>query len=215
MTTTMETRCAQALHELPHLIAELRAHREPGKTGEQGRRTIKATNTSAPARLATICDADDAYARLHEHAQAIADMLATTAPKVPIYRNPQRDLGLPSNIGAIEAARHAHTLAKFIHHQLPQTRDDDIIHDIQADITTTWQRLTRRYPHEAPPEHVDARCAACHRLTIHKHPPHEPQADETYICAACGKWHTEHELLERIAARQRELKARKTRKGAA
>ena len=199
-----------AIRRLPDLIAELRTQTMPGAAGDRERRA-PGPHRAAAARLAPICDADDAYARLHDHAHAIADILDTRPPRVPVYRNHTRVLGLPANTKPDAARRHARTLARFIAHQLPMVADTELIFDIQNDITHTYGRLDRRYPDQPAPERIDARCGRCHKLTLHQHPPEKPGDDQTYRCAACHKWHTETETIERRAARQRELRARKKR----
>lgn len=197
-----------AVKRLPVIIGELRTLVVPGAPGGH-ERSAPGVHRAAAASLSPVCDADDAYARLYEHVHAIADQLDTRPPRVPVHRSPTRVLGLPAGTKPSAAHRHAKTLCRFIEHQLPMVPDTELIFEIQDDIALTYGRLDRRYPDRPTPERVDARCGRCHRLDLHQHPPENPGDDQTWRCGTCHKWHTETEMLERRAARQRELRAKK------
>lgn len=183
-----------ALKQLPDLIGELRGYIEPGKTGTTSR-SAPGITPNAPLNVNPVDDADELYATLREHAACIADAL-DTAPPSTIAWTRGRENGLPANTAPETGFVHARSLARFIEHQLPMVRDDDLIGDIEHDIVRRWKKAAKKYPSRAPKEHVPVRCAHCEMMLVYKHPPRSFGSDETFVCDSCGKWHTEQELAE-------------------
>ena len=202
----------QAVKHAADLIGELRAYTTPGRRGDTNRGAPGVTRT-APLSLGPVDDADDLYAALREHSAMIATELGTRPPRT-IGREHHGEKGLPANTPPETAFTNARTLARYIEHQLPMIRDEDLITMIKLDLGERWERINPKYPPSARPEHVQARCVKCGCLTIDRHPPRSFGADENYTCSNCGRWHTEQEVITRRAARERELKSRPGRKKA-
>ena len=197
----------QSLKHAPDLIGELRGYTQPARRNTHARNAPGFTAT-IPLAAGPVDDADDLYAALREHTGATADALGTRPPHT-IGRNHAGERGLPAGTTPEAAFANARTLARFLEHQLPMIRDADLTADIKNDLGERWRDISRKYPPTAAPTHVNARCGNCTRLTIFKHPARSFGADETYVCENCGKWSTEREILERMAARQRELKPKR------
>lgn len=196
-----------ALRHTPPLIRELRTRLEPGRGGTE--RRAPGYSRQAPLAIVVMDDADDLYAALHEHAACIADELGTRPPKAACWAS----RGIPAGMTPDTAHHHARALARFIEHQHPLIPDRGLRDDIEHDLVNRFERVAGRYPLTPDPERIDARCAGCGRLDLYQHPPQNPGDDETYKCHRCHRWATETEIVERRAARERELKAK--RKGAA
>lgn len=202
----------EAIRHAADLIGELRAYTTPGRRGDSNRGAPGVTRT-APISLGPVDDADDLYAALREHSGMIASELGTRPPR-SIGREHHGEKGLPADTPPEIAFANARTLARYIEHQLPMLRDDQLIEDIKVDIGERWERISPKYPPSAHPEHVQARCVKCGCLTIDRHPPRSYGADETYTCSNCGRWHTEQEVITRRAARERELKSKRKKRAA-
>ncbi|WP_167197961.1 hypothetical protein [Brevibacterium pigmentatum] len=183
-----------ALTEIPGLIGELRGYLEPGRSGTTGRAAPGAKLT-APIQLGPVDDADDLYATLREHAACIADELGTKPPTTIAWAK-NRENGLPANTPPETAFAQSRTLARFIEHQLPMVRDNDLTESIQRDIIKRWLKATKKYPAEAPRQHLPVRCIACEVMLVYMHPPRSFGFDETFVCESCGRWHTETEIAE-------------------
>lgn len=207
MTTLTAT-----LEELPGLIAELRTRLEPGRSGESERRAPGYAK-HAPASLGPLDTADDLYGTLVEHAACIADVLGTRPPRARVWGGSR---GIPTHMTAEDVQHQARALARFITHQLPLVQDRDLAADIECDLIRRHQRATNTYPTTPGPEKIDARCRNCGRLNIHQHPPEDVGEDQTWKCHTCGLHLAERDVIERLAAREREKKHKqKKRKDAA
>ncbi|MFB9776133.1 hypothetical protein [Brevibacterium otitidis] len=198
-----------ALKHLPDIVGELRSYIEPGKTPSD--RPTRFRGSTPPIAIGPTHDADNTYAALTEHCEAIAEALDTRPPDTGIRRVNDRPQGFPADTPPETAFVKTRTLCRFIAHQLHMVKDDFMIREIEADIVRSYRTLTAKYPPEALPERLQARCGNCRRLTVFKHPPRSFGTDETFICKTCGKWHSEIEIMERRASRERELKAKKKR----
>lgn len=199
-----------ALHDLPNLIAELRTRLEPG-TGEETGRRPPGFAKHAPTNLGPLDAADDLFGALVEHAGAIADMLGTKPPRTRVWGGHR---GIPAGMDASTAHHQARALARFIEHQHPLLPDRDLAGEIEHDIIQRYRRASGSYPLEPSPERIDARCGNCGRLNLHQHPPVEAGGDQTWRCASCGLWLTERDVIERLAAREREKKHKRKRSAA-
>lgn len=188
------------------LIGELRGYTQPVRRNDHAR-SAPGFKATIPLAAGPVDDADDLYAALREHTAAVADVLGIRPPHT-IGRNHGGERGLPAGTTPEDAFVNARTLARFLEHQLPMIRDDDLVGGIRGDLGERWRVISSKYPPTAPPEHVNARCGLCSRLTIFRYPARSFGADETYSCTNCDKWYTEREIVERMAARQRELKAK-------
>lgn len=197
----------QALTVMPGLIFQLRCRLEPGRAGAERRAPGYAKQ--APVALVVLDDCDALYRCLHEHAGCIAEVLGTKPPRSEAWLG----RGVKASTTPDVALHHSQALARFILHQLPLLPDAELMRDIEHDILTRAHKAQAKYSETPPPERIDARCGACGKLTIDKHPPRHFGGDETWECSTCHKWHTETEILARRAARERELKA-KTRRTA-
>jgi hypothetical protein len=191
-----------ALHELPGLIAELRTRLEPG-TGEETGRRPPGFAKHAPTNLGPLDAADDLFGSLVEHAGAIADMLGTKPPRTRAWGGHR---GIPAHMDASTAQHQAAALARFIEHQHPLIQDRDFAGEIEADIIKRWQKASGRFPLTPSPERIDARCRNCGRLNLHQHPPETAGGDQTWKCHTCGLHLLERDVIERLAAREREKK---------
>lgn len=201
---------APALHaaitELPDLIGELRGYLVPGRTGTTGR-SAPGTKLSAPIQLGPVDDADDLYATLREHAACIAAELDTKPPQTITWAG-DRENGLPANTPPETAYAHSRTLARFIEHQLPMIRNNDLTESIQRDIIKRWSKASKKYPAEAPRQHLPVRCITCEVMLVYMHPPRSFGSDETFVCDSCGRWHTEQEIAEQRVQHQAEAAAK-------
>lgn len=205
--TTLTT----ALEELPGLIAELRTRLQPGRSGESERRAPGYAK-HAPTSLGPLDTADDLYGALVEHAGAIADTLGTRPPRARAWGGHR---GIPTHMNPATVQHQARALARFITHQHPLITDRDLAHEIETDILKRYRRAAGHYPTAPSPERIDARCRNCGRLNIHQHPPEDVGDDETWRCHTCGLWLAERDVIERLAAREREKKHKTRRKDAA
>lgn len=203
MTTVVE-----ALRGMPPLIHHLRMSLEPGRAGTERRAPGYAKQ--APLAIITLDHADDLYACLHEHAACVADVLGTKPPKAQCWAG----RGIPTSMEPGTVLHHSEALARFLEHQLPMVSDTQLAGDIEVDIIRRYTKISTAHTLTPDPERVDARCKNCSKLNLYKHPPENPGDDETFRCHTCHCWHTETDVMERRAARERELKAKK-RKGAA
>lgn len=196
----------EALTQIPGIIGELRGYLEPGRTGSTGR-SAPGAKLIAPIQLSPVDDADDLYATLREHATCIADALGTKPPTTIAWTR-QREHGLPANTTPETAYKHARTLTRFIEHQLPMIRDNDLETSISRDITRRWVKASEKYPAQAPRQHLPIRCVTCEMMLVYMHPPRSFGADETFVCDSCGRWHTETEVAEQRVQHQHELVAK-------
>lgn len=194
----------QSVKHAPDLIGELRAYTQPVKR-EGHVRNAPGFSPTIPLAAGPVDDADDLYAALREHTAATADALGIRPPHT-IGRNHAGERGLPAGTTPEAAFANARTLARFLEHQLPMIRDDDLTADIKNDLGERWRNISRKYPPTAAPMPIQARCINCSCLTIEQHSPRSFGDDETYVCSNCGRWHTEREVIERRASREREKK---------
>lgn len=201
-----EVHYPRCVKHVADLIGELRGYTQPVKR-EGHVRNSPGFSPTIPLAAGAVDDADDLYAALREHVGAVADVLGIRPPRT-IGRNHGGERGLPAGTTPADAFLNARTLARFLEHQLPMIRNDDLEGEIRNDLGERWRLISRKYPPTAPPEHVNARCGLCSRLTVFRYPARSFGADETYTCTNCGKWYTEREIVERMAARHRELKVK-------
>lgn len=206
MTDPAHTTLHTALTQLPDMIGELRGYLEPGKTGSTGRSAPR-TTPSAPIQLSPMDDADDLYAALREHAACIADTLGMKPPTT-VGRYVNGEKGLPANTPPEIAFNQSLNLTRFIEHHLPMLDDDELRSEIAGDLIRRWGRTDRRYPAQAPKQHMPLRCVSCEVMLVYMHPPRSFGSDETFVCDSCGRWHTEQEIAEQRIKHQRELKAK-------
>lgn len=195
-----------ALKQIPDIIGELRGNLEPGRSGDTGR-SAPGTKPNAPLQLSPVDDADDLYAALREHAACIADALGTKPPKT-IGREVNGEKGLPANTPPETAYSQAHNLARFIEHQLHMVTDEDLQDEIAGDLIRRWRKASKKYPAQAPKQHVPIRCISCEVMLVYMHPPRSFGFDETFVCDSCGRWHTETEIAEQRLRHRAELKAK-------
>lgn len=205
----------EALHTAPILLAEIRANLTPSRTSD-GTPGAPGHHRSAPLALHAVDDADDIYAALVEHAEAIAGVLGMTPPAAPVNRSSTgRPLGLTAGTTAAEAKWVATILSRFIEHHLTYLTDDpELIQDISNDIITRIHRADRNYPRTAKPEQIPARCTLCEVLDVYKHPPRNVGDPERYECRSCDHTLTETEAMRQCEAREKELRARRGKGGA-
>lgn len=205
--TVLYDRTRRALDDAPDIIGELRGIITPGSVPSDGARR-HATLRRLPLNAAPVDDADDLYAALVEHAEATADLAHTKPPsRIQWARE-----GLPAGTPPEAAYRATLAITRWLEPHLHLIDDEDIRRDIMSDIITRVDKLNARYPVSARPEHVDARCGNCRRLTVYRHPPRSFRADEPHVCDQCGKHHTEQEIVALMASRQREQAFKKRRR---
>lgn len=197
-----------ALSIAPDIIGELRAYTHPGRTGTQERPT-KGFGSRPPLAAGPIDDSDHLYSLLREHAAGVASAIGTKTPTTTSWAPGGNDRGLPANTSPETAYSEARKLSHFIDHQIHHLDDEDYTDAIHHDLINTVETLNAKYPTTGEQEHIQARCLTCKKLTLFKYPARSYKADETYVCATCGRWHTEIEITERRAARERELKAKR------
>ena len=195
-----------ALTEIPGIIGELRTNLEPGRTGSTGR-SAPGIKPTAPLQLSPVDDADDLYATLREHVACIADALGTKPPTT-IGRNHGGEKGLPANTPSETAFGQSRILARFIEHQLHMVTDEDLQDEIAGDLIRRLRRASKKYPSQAPKQHVPVRCMSCEVMLVYMHPPRSFGFDETFVCESCGRWHTETEIAEQRLRHRAELKAK-------
>ena len=198
----------EALAIAADIIGELRAYTEPGRAGAQERPT-KGFGSRPPLAAGPIDDADHLYSLLREHTTGLAEALGTKPPITSSWTPAGNDRGLPANTSPETAYTNAQKLARFIDHQIHHLNDGDYVQAIHHDLINTIETLDAKYPTTGAQEHVQARCLTCKKLTLFKYPARSYKADETYVCGTCHRWHTETEIMERRAARERELKAKR------
>lgn len=206
----------EALRTAPILLAEIRANLTPSRTTD-GTRGAPGHHRSAPLALHAVDDADDIYAALVEHAEAIAGVLNMTPPVAPVTRTTTgRPLGLPAGTTSAAASKTAITLCRFIEHHITYLSDDpDLVNDIANDIIQRVNKSDRRYPRTAKPEQIPARCTKCECLDVHKYPPREVGQPEWFQCRSCDHTLTESEAMRQCEAREKELRARRGKGGVA
>lgn len=205
----------EALTTAPTLLAEIRANLTPTRTSD-GTPGTPGHHRSAPLALHAVDTADNIYAPLIEHAEAIADIINMRPPTFRAVRaTTGRPIGLPAGTGPNEAKTLGIRLCRYIEHHLPHVDDPELVNDIATDIIQRVNQADQRYPRDPKPEQIPARCTACECLDVHKHPPRQPGAPETFRCRSCGHTLTEGEAMRQCEARERELKARRRGGGAA
>lgn len=188
------------LTDLPHLAAHLRETITPGRTGTE--RQAPGYHATAPAVISRIDTADHLYQTISEASGEISGYTGTQPPNCP----PTIPAGSNPGFVALITRRHC----EHIRTHLPQV-DETVAGDIEHTITRAYETASATAPTTPDPERINARCAYCNKLALHKHPPKTYGGPETWKCHACHAPHTETKALERRATRERELKDRKKR----
>lgn len=215
MSTDPSPDLHEALTTAPNLLAEIRARLTPSRTVD-GTRGAPGHHRSAPLALHAVDDADDLYAALVEHSEAIAGVLGMNPPAAPVNRSTTgRPLGLPAGTTSAAANKTAITLCRFIEHNLPHIDDPDLTDDIANDIIQRVNKADGHYPRNPKPEQVPARCTNCECLDVHKRPPKNPGEPERFQCRSCNHVLTEAEAMRQCEAREKELRVRRGKGGAA
>lgn len=197
--------------DIPFLLGEIRGSITPEASPPSGMPSGSGTPLTVPISLSAVDDADELYAAIVVHAQAVAQELGMSGPLL-LHRKAERGpLGFPSGTTPNAAIRLGRNGCRFIEHHLEYI-SNDLADEVYTDLKRRHSWLATRYRTNAEAEQLAARCPECSCLSVYKKPPKAFRDPEVFHCRTCMNVLTEAETYKQCELREKELKARKGRK---